>query len=1400
MAATTEERSKLDVTEVRKAIPAVVNDFGKKPAPRHLVLLTTALTELRAAQGARSERMDCPGCGGPDLELAYVNEHLSTCPGHPAVMRLRVAREALRLLPTVLEEMGLPGAELPPPLAAALAAAEASATSRPPGRRTRYLDSYIEGCLDFFCSPEKVAKHPTLIPKYDEELRGAFELWERLTHRETDPCPFCATVVPLEGVLAHNLECARHPARAAADRGEMELRASLGKLGADVLLAQVAARHEVVTGLAALIDACEAFDSDLGYDGSDYTAEGWLEKRLDRACASADKLINLLPREYRPNFDPVAQAASGPDFARPVWAALLRVRESGPIPGSHAGTDDDAKLLRRAAAEGEALEAEAGDRLTCPACKRDGVWIHNLGPHVPTCPLHPAILRERQTHARLLLAAAVMRERKPGVAPLKVPELETTLVQRFWPSARAPGSTYVRDRDRDALEFLLTPSKRADSPFLVEEYARDVTGILSSWQRHRMARESCCPFCGEDARLSRFPAIYFHMADCPRHPALARADTNEQRLAELGASKLLVPGVLQRQTDTARVAIARLSEFVDSFTGSFGDDDRGHGLVSANLLPRWNDERRRARETVSAVKAKKIVISTPRRAEPAQVVGILKEVLPKGFGFAQPLTGQTAHTVFLNEGRIAALRAARADSEGTLLSLLVVEKVDGKRAAVRASRLDFADARSAELLWERVARVQDRAIEIAHLKTLLPDLPVVLPLLFVLLDERPADVGLLRTLGSHLPGAAWDDPAVRSILHVAPPADRSRVVLKNLREDPGAALSLFIDWHAKRQLSADAGWIESLWHQLPAQRAPLVELAREAIQNASHEARLRWGRRGIDLRIGPRELWWEWIAAALDAPGGRVELMDAPMDDWAPLADAPQSVVRALLRRRHPAVAAALQTLESVAVWTRERAATRANDLLKDLDEDDRELAARWVEARAVDEHTEGPIRAQMLTARAAEKWAARYLRSLGLEVRDVSIEQLRPAHHNWKVMDLQLEGRHGVDVKNCRRTVNGGMRSGRWKVKAFKADAAGQKVTLCGVSSPHTQLEKDGAVTVFGTATNSEPVVVLGVTHAAEVEQLLRLFRDVFEMSTPARTSLREMPAWAWDYPLAHYRQRNDALAALRNAAGDSASVLARRWQDELPPLLWTIWGLEPPGFASLNEQQQAFLGEFETAWRSTSSGDARGTAVPRLPWLYLFILHAWLRRRASGQPSDASSLKPLFRPHPPAEARAKQDEEEEQDDERDDNENRDYSSGTGSAPLAPSIGIADPAQTIDRLMDVLAVMDRHLPPAEFRLIERFTFHPNGVLTGTYANGDRRTLLAHCGGLLEDRMVDCGEWPLVYGRNGSCACGRLICGKCHCCTQSGQPPCPHELERKENARKARNRVASPGFRRRRRR
>ncbi|MGB8929894.1 MAG: hypothetical protein WCC48_01455 [Anaeromyxobacteraceae bacterium] len=95
-------------------------------------------------------------------------------------------------------------------------------------------------------------------------------------------------ITPLDDVVGHLLHCKRHPAAVLADEALAALAASLGKGGAEALLKLVEERNAQISGLRRLLDSCDRFDDDLGWNGDRAYARGYVEDALDRAQASAN--------------------------------------------------------------------------------------------------------------------------------------------------------------------------------------------------------------------------------------------------------------------------------------------------------------------------------------------------------------------------------------------------------------------------------------------------------------------------------------------------------------------------------------------------------------------------------------------------------------------------------------------------------------------------------------------------------------------------------------------------------------------------------------------------------------------------------------------------------------------------------------------------------------------------------------------------------------------------------------------------------------------------------------------------------------------------------------------------------------------------------------------------------
>ncbi len=583
---------------------AALRDLIERGAPDdrgrvNAAVLSAVLDELASVRTrVKVERSYCAHCSESLLSPIEANEHTSACPSHPALVRLRAVRRAFVMAPAITDNLGLTRTPVDPAVLAAIDKVVAEAPASP--KRTRFLetDTMLKQRLEFVVGDGR-RKYPSLLSQYAAALEVAVTVWQRLFHRDTDPCPHCGAVTRLEDAGKHALNCEHHPAVAPFKRAEVRLKELLGADGTRVLLAQVEERNRFLDQLRILVGACDYFDQEMGWNGEECYVHDYLEAALGRARSAAGELVGLLPREYRPSFDPVVQAAAGPEFARPVWQALVRVREAGQIPGTHRGSPFDEKLLRDAVTEGGRLEASLGSEFVCPACMRPGLWAHQMAPHIPACPFHPAVLRERIIEASATLAFSVLREKRPDLAFPKFEAQELPKIGRFWPSARTWGKRQLDECEDEAhLKFLLTPEKRAKYPTIVRKYADDVASLLSTWQRYRTALTSECPYCNCSLRgFDAFP----HMAKCEAHPAHARADALEEVLHELGVSELRGIARLRQETDLARAHIVRLAEFIESFTGSFGDDDRGRGIVHKELLPKWIEARQVAKAALEGL-------------------------------------------------------------------------------------------------------------------------------------------------------------------------------------------------------------------------------------------------------------------------------------------------------------------------------------------------------------------------------------------------------------------------------------------------------------------------------------------------------------------------------------------------------------------------------------------------------------------------------------------------------------------------------------------------------------------------------------------------------------------------------------------------------------------------------
>ena len=773
------------------------------------------------------------------------------------------------------------------------------------------------------------------------------------------------------------------------------------------------------------------------------------------------------------------------------------------------------------------------------------------------------------------------------------------------------------------------------------------------------------------------------------------------------------------------------------------------------------------------------VLQFPAPHRPASKIAMLRNRHAKGFAFAQPLIGRLGEEVFLNESQVKKLMASGLQVDGALLELVVVTKPDGRQSAVEACHLDLSAPHVVAMLWnyvaerrqiseERIAEARDafksvavRAagkLETAEFATagLLELQPGLLPLVLAMRDSGFSSADI-KPLMARLPALVW----IESALDFALPLDHSEPQVKlavykhYVRHSPKLAWRMLNNTVYRPPDTPNAEDWDLLWSSLPEERSALGNWVANHCKYTRSVELLLWASRALDRKDAEPELW----QAVVNAANNRYLPWLAAWDSWSALNFAPLFVIDGLVRRRYPELMVELDGLTEDCNSSRGEINFVAQEVLDALDERDRALASLWT-PKVANEVMQRRHGAQMLSARAAERCAIQYFAKFQQIARDVAVTQLEQSEGDWTLMDLELGGGHGVDVKNCRRTPNGGLLSGRWKVKAFKSDVAGKGVTLMAVSSPFTAHDSQGQLRVkSGSVIGRPSMVVMGVSNASEIFRLMREFEEMSEIHMPRPGRLAELPVWTWDYPAFHYKQRNARLVAIAEALRrEQGSPLMQRLIAGLPPALLVLLGVELPTslVKYLDPQQKDFLDILLRYWRTQSSSKLGKAPVPRLAWLYLFILHFWLRYRLTGRPSDSAAIHALFRPRP-------------------------IQSGSGEfRTVGAGIGIVDPAATLDRLLEVLAVLDRHLPPQLFVRMTRFMLLSNGVFSAVFPDGQRRTLLAHCGGRLPN-LVECGNWPLVYGKELTCGCGRLVCGICQSCTSATGEPCEHEARRKRS-------------------
>lgn len=299
-----------------------------------MVLIERAATYAEV-KSPKLEASHCP-CGNEQVSPTDASPHALECPRHPG----RVHYQRLsRLAERWSTRHGKPNdLEAAPALVFPSRPADADFVQRMPFAEAVALLGRADA------SPEKRRDAAWSVRA---ELRWRMHVAER----ETDPCPWCARVFPLETFTAHLWSCDQHPGTV---RGVVLADALRERMGESSLATAIEEDRELEARaiFETFIKACQTYAGDMGYlDGDTYYSKVWSEKPWRRAMGVADAFA----REE-------ARSPMSPGLGRLITALTTLLAQSLRF-WNGMGDDGDGRSLIRAddsrAWEAQVAEAEA---------------------------------------------------------------------------------------------------------------------------------------------------------------------------------------------------------------------------------------------------------------------------------------------------------------------------------------------------------------------------------------------------------------------------------------------------------------------------------------------------------------------------------------------------------------------------------------------------------------------------------------------------------------------------------------------------------------------------------------------------------------------------------------------------------------------------------------------------------------------------------------------------------------------------------------------------------------------------------------------------------------------------------------------------------------------------------
>lgn len=399
---------------------------------------------------------------------------------------------------------------------------------------------------------------------------------------------------------------------------------------------------------------------------------------------------------------------------------------------------------------------------------------------------------------------------------------------------------------------------------------------------------------------------------------------------------------------------------------------------------------------------------------------------------------------------------------------------------------------------------------------------------------------------------------------------------------------------------------------------------------------------------------------------------------------------------------------------------------------EDRALARKWLNGNEKDSSFH---EARMLSARMAERAVSKYFGKMNISVEDVSIQQLENGSNGeWRIFDLRV--RHlCLDVKNARRSLRNRRAYVKHCVPKYKYDRQGGEVRIAGALSERLSIDE----IEIGQST----VKYLGVVTQSRINCLRDMLKDgPLGFDVASAQSPEFLPPWIFDHSGKIYSNRNQELEHFKQSllSEDIAETqIKKSW---LPAIIASGINPIPNMLIPVESWQRSFASLLQSRQQQYGAS---------LPVLFLTILEHFVGMLRDRTTSDYDPVH--YAPLIFSDDRCK------------------------NMPLY----LLDPEWTVESLIQSLSILWKNRNKA-LKDMRFFDLKELNILAGKMtANSPWVTILAYCGGWIEARSSHCEETPLVFGKNESCECHRLICPVCGYCSEKCERRAPRQREMQAN-------------------